>query len=189
MILGIPRSAQARESVPAPGIRSKLAFLSRKYVSHPLCGAVLFIYAFVATVIETVPVTFVLSLLIALKKSRWKEFLILSVLGSSFGALLLAWLSHLWGYSLIASYYPGLVSSESWKAIEIWVARYGMWGVAGIAAVPLPLTPAIALCGLMRMPLFSLFVAVLIGKTIKYSVTAIIAHKAATQVKWSQKDA
>lgn len=181
--------AHARESVPAPGVRSRLALLSQKYASHPLCGLVLFFYALAATVIETVPVTFVLSLLIALKKSRWKAFLILSVLGSSFGALLLAWLFHSWGYSFVASYYPGLVGSESWKAIEVWIARYGMWGIVGVAAVPLPLTPAIALCGLMRMPLFSLFLAVLIGKTVKYSVTALIANKAATQVYWSQKDA
>ena len=156
-----------------PTVRTKLAEWALKYGSHPRSGPLLCLYALVATVIETIPVTFILSLLIAVNRKRWKHLVFYSVLGSAIGSVVLAWMFHRWGYAFIAEYYPGLVNSAEWKAIESWIAQYGMVAIAGFAAIPFPLTPAIALCGLMRMPLTSLFLAVLAGKAIKYSVTAL----------------
>ncbi|OQW47479.1 MAG: hypothetical protein A4S09_15270 [Proteobacteria bacterium SG_bin7] len=154
-----------------------------RWANHPRAGWFLFAYAVAATIVETVPVTFILSVF-AMKgrQSKWRVVALSSV-GSALGALLLAGAFHLWGFMLLSSYYPDLVTAPSWTFIESWVAKYGMFAIAGIAAVPLPLTPALALCGLMRMPLVILFASVLIGKFLKYSLTVGFAFQASKQFR------
>lgn len=176
-------ASKTQKNRAALGLRSRLTQWIEKYGSHPLSGPILFSYAFAATVIETIPVTFVLWLMVAMNRPRWKRFVFLSVLGSSLGSLVLAWVFHRWGYGLVVEYYPGLVKSSEWVSMESWISRFGMVAIAAVAAVPLPLTPAIALCGLMRMPLTLLFASVFVGKAVKYSFTAIVAYYAVNRVQ------
>lgn len=158
-------------------LKSTLGMWTIGLVNHPLAGWFLFSYSLAATIIETVPVTFVLSaFVVSGRKSKWR-LVALSSVGSALGALLLASAFHLWGFKLLSNYYPDLVTTPAWTYIETWIAKYGMFAIAAVAAVPLPLTPAIALCGLMRMPLITLFTSVLIGKAVKYSVTTGFAFQ------------
>ena len=158
-----------------------LAFLkagAARYASHPLAIPVMALYGFIGTIVEIVPVTWVLSAFVALNPKRWKRFLAAGVLGASVGAVLLTWIFHRWGLAWIVAHYPSLVNSSGWQSAEVWIAQYGIFVLVVIAASPLALTPALAACGLMKMPLASAGLAVLFGKLAKYSIVASIARKA-----------
>ena len=168
----------------ASALRSKLETWGIELASHPKAGWFLFVYAILATALETVPVTFLLSVYVAAGRKPVWRLVGVSSFGSALGALFLASAFHLWGFKLLFSYYPDLIATPAWTSIELWISKFGMFAIAGIAAVPLPLTPAIALCGLMRMPLATLFASVLIGKIVKYSVTASLTLQAKRQFRY-----
>ncbi len=135
------------------------------------------LYGFVGTIVEIIPVTWVLSIFVALNPKHWKRFVAASVFGASVGAILMTWVFHRWGLVWIVEYYPNLINSSGWQSAEVWVAQYGVFVLTVVAASPLALTPALAACGLMKMPLGFAGLAVLVGKLVKYSFVASIARK------------
>jgi membrane protein YqaA with SNARE-associated domain len=55
-----------------------------------------------------------------------------------------------------------------------WIRRYGLWAVLLVALTPLPDTPIVLLAGSNKLPLGKLFVVECVGKTVLYSVGAVV---------------
>ena len=72
------------------------------------------------------------------------------------------------GAHLIAEYFPGLEHSGKWIRAEKWVQAYGAWGLAAIAALPLPQLPPLLILTLAKTPTSLIGLAILAGKLVKY---------------------
>ena len=55
-----------------------------------------------------------------------------------------------------------------------WIRQYGLWAVLLVAITPLPDTPIIILAGSNKLPFAKLFVVESIGKTILYTLGAVV---------------
>jgi len=55
-----------------------------------------------------------------------------------------------------------------------WIGRYGLWAVLLVAMTPLPDTPIVILAGSRRLPFKRLFIAEVAGKTVLYSIGAVV---------------
>ncbi len=55
-----------------------------------------------------------------------------------------------------------------------WIGRYGLWAVLLVAMTPLPDTPIVILAGSRRLPFKRLFIAEVAGKTVLYSLGAVV---------------
>ncbi|VWC92362.1 hypothetical protein BCO18430_03336 [Burkholderia contaminans] len=73
---------------------------------------------------------------------------------------------------------PELMSSSHWLHLTEWMSRAGWFALVGIVASPISQTPALALAGMLGMPMWEVFVSVALGKSIKYSVVGYASHLA-----------
>jgi membrane protein YqaA with SNARE-associated domain len=142
--------------------------------AYPLMvGAV----ALIVTVSMTVPFASILIGAILLRREHWREIVVLSSLGSATGGVLLYVIFHYWGWSHLAAAYPDLLQSKAWSDATIWVSAYGTWALLAIAATPLPQTPALIFTAVSRLPLWEVFVALLVGKLVKYGTYGFLAAR------------
>jgi len=86
-----------------------------------------------------------------------------------------------WGGALgeVTTYYWGWGLSEAIKeeaedGISEWIRRYGLLAILLVAATPLPDTPLILLAGSSRLPLLKLLLVEGVGKTLWYSLGALL---------------
>jgi membrane protein YqaA with SNARE-associated domain len=66
-----------------------------------------------------------------------------------------------------------------------WIRRYGLWAVLLVALTPLPDTPIVLLAGSNKLPLGKLFVVECVGKTVLYSVGAVVGGVVFTGLTWA----
>jgi membrane protein YqaA with SNARE-associated domain len=131
--------------------------------------------AFGLTASMTVPVTSALIPAVLLSPRRWRSIAVQAAVGSALGATLLVLLFHHLGWVQLQAQFPAMMESPGWQRVIAWTAAYGVIALFAIAALPLPQTPALVFCAIARLPVFEMFVAVLLGKLIKYSVIAALA--------------
>lgn len=131
---------------------------------------VLAVVAFVLTLAMSVPFASVLVLAVFLQPRRWRTIAVYSALGASIGGLSLYLVFHHLGWNQLLSWYPDLAASNSWRDATRWVSAYGAWALLLIAVSPLPQTPALAFAAIARLPIAEVFLALLVGKVLKYSV-------------------
>jgi membrane protein YqaA with SNARE-associated domain len=132
-----------------------------------------------ATLSLSVPVGPLLIALVALKPSRWRAVVAWSVLGSAAaGALFTHVLGH-FGAAWIDERLPQLASSKHWHHLVDWVSRFGFATLAAVAASPFAQTPALFLAALLGMPWPEVFAALLLGKSLKYTVVGAATARAA----------
>jgi len=93
---------------------------------------------------------------------------LISSLGSATGGLILYWVFYYLGWSQIIAVYPELMQSKLWSDATRWVSAYGTWALLGIAALPLPQTPALIFTAILPLPALHVFLALFIGKLLKY---------------------
>ena len=55
-----------------------------------------------------------------------------------------------------------------------WIRTYGLWAVLLVAVTPLPDTPIVLLAGSNKLPFGRLFIVEAVGKTVLYSIGAIV---------------
>jgi membrane protein YqaA with SNARE-associated domain len=137
--------------------------------AFPLMGGVV---ALAATVTMSLPLVPVVCALVALNSPRWRAIVFWLVLGSAIGAVLLTFAFAALSLPWLDSRMPELMNSTHWKHLADWVARHGWWVLAGIAASPFSQTPALVLAAMLGMPLLDVFVAIALGKSVKYSLVA-----------------
>ena len=82
---------------------------------------------------------------------------------------------HYLGWGQIAAYYPDLPQSKAWADATRWVSAYGTWALLGFAAAPLPQTPALIFTAVSRLPVSEVFLALFLGKLLKYGVYGWLA--------------
>lgn len=130
-----------------------------------------------ATLSLSVPVGPLLMALVALNPRRWRALVVWSVLGSAVaGALFTHLLGH-FGGAWIDERLPQLAASNHWHYLVAWVSSYGFVTLAAIAASPFAQTPALFLAALLGLPWPDVFVALLLGKGLKYSLVGAVTAR------------
>jgi len=142
--------------------------------AYPLAVA---LAAMVLTLSMTVPVASLLIAAILLRRERWKEIVVLSSLGSALGGVCLYLVFHHLGWSQISGSYPDVLQSKAWFNATRWVSAYGTWALLAIAATPVPQTPALIFTAISRLPIEQVFLALLVGKLVKYGIYGFFAAR------------
>jgi uncharacterized membrane protein YdjX (TVP38/TMEM64 family) len=71
-----------------------------------------------------------------------------------------------------------LAGSRAWLQATDWLSTYGLLTIFGLMALPLPFPklPMLAVAGIYRLPIADVFIAILVGKIIKYLAFAYWPH-------------
>jgi membrane protein YqaA with SNARE-associated domain len=146
--------------------------------AFPLLGGIL---AFGATITMSLPLAPVVSALVVLKPSRWRAIASCAVLGSASGAAALTYAFEILSLPLLNARMPELMNSRHWLHLVDWASRSGWWVLAGVAASPISQTPALVLAAMLEMPLWHVFLAVAVGKSVKYSLIARVTQVVVTR--------
>lgn len=126
--------------------------------------------AFLFTVSMTIPFATILIGAVLVRRDRWIEIVFLASLGSSTGGVMLYSVFHYLGWEQITSLYPSLADSRAWSDATKWVSAYGTWALLVFAASPFPQMPALIFTAVTRLPVLEVFLALLVGKLLKYMV-------------------
>ena len=103
---------------------------------------------------------------------RWKAIAVWSSLGAALGGGLLYLAFHHLGWARLFDAYPDVVRSKAWFDATRWITTYGVATLLLIAALPLPLTPALMFAAVSRLPGGEVLLALWLGKLVKYTVYA-----------------
>lgn len=128
--------------------------------------------ALAATLSMSVPFASLLISAVLLARRRWFAVATWSSAGAAAGAALLYLVFHHLGWNRVFDAYPDLVRSVAWHDATQWLTRYGVISLLVIAALPLPLTPALAFAAISRLPATEVIAVLWLGKWIKYAVYA-----------------
>jgi membrane protein YqaA with SNARE-associated domain len=131
--------------------------------------------ALLLTLSMSLPFASILVVAVLLRRDRWKEITVFASAGSASGGLLLYTVFHHLGWNYLIEAYPDLVQSKAWIDATRWLSAYGTWALLAVAASPLPQTPALIFTAVSRLPPFEVFLALFVGKLVKYGVYAWIA--------------
>lgn len=149
----------------------------KERMDSPWYPVLLFISAFADVWLIVIPTDGLIIASTLAKPKRWKSFALFFTLGSSLGALALAYFVNQHGLPWIQEIFPEFVKSSFWTTTESWVDAIGLWAVFLIAGTPLSQQPAVILAALSHHTVFSIFVVVLLGRALKYALMGFLcAH-------------
>ena len=123
------------------------------------------------------PITSVVVPAVLLVPQRWRSIAGVAALGSAIGATALVIFFHHLGWEQLYERYPELAAHPTWGRVMHWTQSYGALALFAVAALPLPQTPALIFFAIARPDYFSVFVAILAGKTLKYLLFAWLAAR------------
>lgn len=115
---------------------------------------------------------------VMLARRRWLSLALNVTIGSSLGALLLAFIVEQKGLPWILNLYPGIDQSQIWIWTLHFFQNYGLLLVFIVALTPVAQQPAVILASLAQTPLFELWLIVLAGRLIKFLIMAYIGSHA-----------
>ena len=147
----------------------------QRVARHRFMPALVGCLAFGLTVSMTVPVTSALIPAVLLSPRRWRSIALQAAFGSALGATLLVLLFHHLGWAQLQAQFPSMLDSAAWQRVIAWAVEYGVIALFAIAALPLPQTPALIFFAITEPPVAQIFLAVLLGKLIKYFLLAMLA--------------
>jgi membrane protein YqaA with SNARE-associated domain len=133
--------------------------------------------ALAAEVSMAVPFAGLLIAAVLLAPRRWVSIAIWASLGAAIGALVLYLVFHHLGWNRVFAAYPDMVRSAAWRDATHWLEHYGVVSLLVIAALPLPLTPALMFAAISRLPVVEVIAALWLGKLAKYHVYAWLASR------------
>lgn len=113
-----------------------------------------------------------------LQPKRWGRYWLTLTFGSSVGTILLAAVTQSQGLNVALQYFPDLQQGWVWQYTEQLFVSYGLLIVALIAMTPVILQPAAMLAAVAQIPLPSIFVAVLVGRLVKFFIIGYLASHA-----------
>lgn len=128
-----------------------------------------------ATVSMSVPFAGLLVAAVLMAPRRWFAIALWSSLGAALGGSILYLVFHHLGWARLFEAYPDMVRSAAWKDATRWLSIYGAASLLVIAALPLPMTPALMFAAISRLPVVEVVLALWIGKLAKYLVYAWLA--------------
>jgi len=152
--------------------------LLESFSDRPWYPFVIAILAGLDNLVVVIPTDGILVSSVLLQPKRWIRFAIAVTIGSTIGALILAWLVQVYGLPLIEQYYPSVIQTKSWIWTEALFDQYGLFVVFVVAATPLMQHPAIILAALAGENLTFLAAVIIAGRLIKYLCFAWISAKA-----------
>ena len=114
---------------------------------------------------------------VLLRHVRWKEIVLVVSSWEVRRAILLYFTFYYLAWSQIAAAYPDLLQSKAWSDATRWVSTYGTGALLVIAAMPLPQTPALIFTALVPLPVLKVFLALFLGKLLKYGTYGWFAAK------------
>ncbi|MDG0855841.1 VTT domain-containing protein [Roseateles puraquae] len=123
-----------------------------------------------ATLSMSVPFAGLLVAAVLLAPRRWIAIACGASMGAAAGALVLYLVFHHLGWNRFFASYPDIVQSTAWRDATDWLTRYGVGSLLVIAALPLPLTPALIFAAISRLPVGEVILALWMGKLAKYLV-------------------
>lgn len=139
---------------------------------HRYYPLVLALIAFASTATFSFPFVVVLIPAVLIAPRRWLILGLLTGLASGAGGALLVELFNFFGRDVVLARYPEIVAHEKWQLVSDWLEHYGLFAIAVVAASPMPQTPALFIYSLANPSLPGVFVAVALGKTVKYVALA-----------------
>jgi membrane protein YqaA with SNARE-associated domain len=90
---------------------------------------------------------------------------------------------HYLGWNQIAEIYPDLADSKAWADVTRWISDYGTWTLLGIAALPIPQTPALIFIAMSQLPVSEVFLALFFGKLLKYGLYGWLAAECPSRMQ------
>lgn len=130
-----------------------------------------------STVTMSLPFAPILVFAVLLQPARAGRTVLAAALGSAVGGVLLYLMFHHWGWNTVIAKYPELVHGLAWREATAWLSREGVMALGVIAATPLPDTPGLLYAAIAHLSPFAIFLALLAGKLLKFSVYAAAAVK------------
>lgn len=129
------------------------------------------------TLLPSLPFGVVLVTAVLLDNRRWLRIWLLSSLAAAAGSLILFAFFHHLGWDQVVARFPEIAQSGVYARVSEWVARWGVWALFVATVIPLPQTPALAVCAIAAQPLPMAFIALLAGKGLRYLLYAWLAAK------------
>lgn len=133
--------------------------------------------SFGLTLLPSVPFGAVLCSAVLLDSRRWVRIWLLSSLAAAAGSLILFVFFHHLGWDQLVARFPDIVQSGVYGRVSAWVQAWGVWALFVVTVIPLPQTPALAVCAIVDQPLPLAFLALLAGKGLRYAVYAWLAAR------------
>lgn len=140
----------------------------------PVVGVLAFIDCFVVVI----PTDGLMITATVMAPRRWIYNALITTIGSSIGAMVLAHLVDVHGHGLVLQLFPTIHETSAWIWTQKLMDRWGAVAVFLIALSPFMQHPAVIIAGLIAMPPVTLFSAVFLGRVIKYLLLSWIASHA-----------
>ncbi len=102
----------------------------------------------------------------------WLPSALWVTVGSALGAASFAVLTSLYGEQFVEHFFPNALHSKEWLDSVKVIQRHGGWGLALVSLSPFPQHPAVAIAGLAKMNALVVFLAVFLGRLLKYGFFA-----------------
>lgn len=131
--------------------------------------------ALVGTLTAVYPVTAVVVPAALLLPQRWRQVAVFTALGSALGATALVAAFHHLAWTQVYAHFADFSAGAAWDSAAEWVTRYGAFALFLVAASPLPQTPALLVFSMARHDFLIIFIAMLLGKLLKYGLLAWVA--------------
>ncbi len=125
-----------------------------------------------------------------LRPQKWLYFALLTAIGSTIGALLLALMIEEQGLPTLLKYYPNLDQTKTWSLVYDFFQKYGLLCVFVVSALPLIQQPAVIIASLALTPYYKLGLVIFAGRFLKFIVFAYIGSHAPKLLNkiWGLKD-
>lgn len=124
------------------------------------------------TLVAGPPFGLVLSSAVLLRPQKWLSIALLSAVAATIGSVILLEVFHHLGWHYISANFPEFEGSDFYQMVKGWLAQYGVWTLFLVTIIPMPQTPALALCALVEPAILPAAFAILLGKGIRYSIYA-----------------
>jgi membrane protein YqaA with SNARE-associated domain len=111
-------------------------------------------------------------------RKNWLRLNFLTTLGSTLGAGLFALFIQNFGTGLIDQLAPTLLHSDTAHAFSLWLARYGFLSLVGISILPIHQHPTVAIAALAKVSLTQIFLALFLGRFLKYCLYYLLIRSA-----------
>ena len=139
---------------------------------HPAFPLIVAAVALAATLSMTVPFASLLVGAVLMAPRRWMPIAMWSSVGAALGGGMLYLAFHHLGWARLFDAYPDVVRSTAWVDATRWLTNFGVASLLLIAALPLPLTPALMFAAVSRLPMAEVLLALWLGKLLKYTIYA-----------------
>src|ERR1700677_3937760 len=105
---------------------------------------------------------------VMVRPKKWVMASLWATIGSALGATSFAHLASQYGEPIVTHFIPHAFASKAWMDSSRYIAEHGFLGLGFISLGPLPQHVAVAIAGLAHMKMSEVFLAVLVGRGLKY---------------------